>query len=257
MADFYPYSALPGESTASLTTERWALWYGATWYLLKGVVIDSGASDAGNSPTTELRHGLLMGALTSSGNYQHYQPNQTNGTQQVAGFLWEARKVIDTDGNAVSRVGQIVVCGPVQGSQLLLLDEQARAQMAAKFIFDDRLCYTPAEFFQTVAKTANYTVVAGTDSGTHFTTTGNAGAIVFTLPAVAKGNRFRFTNTVGQNMQVAGPAGTLVTFNNAAATSVTFSTAGQLIGATVDIVADETGAKWIVMPRGSNTMTVA
>ena len=82
--------------------------------------------------------------------------------------------------------------------------------MQGRFIFDDRLTYTPAPFFQTVPKTANYTVVAGADNGTHFTTTGNAGAITFTLPAVAKGNRFRFTNTVGQAMTITAPANTLV-----------------------------------------------
>lgn len=263
MADQFGYSAMPGAGVASLTTERNAILGPITWYLLKGVVVNGAASsDAGNTPTTELRHGLLMGLRTSDGFAANYGPNATDGTQLVAGFLWEPRTTIDTDGNTVNRPAQIVIAGYVQASQLLLLDEQARGQMQGRFIFDDRVAYTPPEFFQTVAKTANYNVVASSqgvqgDSGTHFTTTGNAAAIVFTLPAVAKGNRFRFTNTVGQNMTVTGPANTLVTFNNAAATNVAFTTAGNLIGATVDVVADETGAKWIVMPRGANTMTVS
>lgn len=258
MADLYPYSALPGMSTDSVTTERWALWYGATWYLLKGVQIDSGAVDAGNTPTTELRHGLLMGLVTANGRATHYQPNAVDGSQLVAGVLWEARKMIDTDGIAVSRIGQIVVSGPLRTTQLLLLDENARAQMVNRFIFDDRLHHTPAEFYQTIPKATSYTVVAGTDSGTHFTTRGAAGAVTFTLPAVAKGNRFRFTNEVDQNMTVTGPASTLVTFNNAAATSVAVSTASQKIGATFDIVANDNGTKWIVLTRvQGHTVTVA
>lgn len=260
MADFYPYSALPGMSTDSVTVERWPLWYGATWYLLKGVQIDSAAVDATNTPVTELRPGLLMGIVTATGRATHYQPNAVDGSQCVAGILYQSRKMIDTDGIAVTRIGQLIVTGPARSAMLLLLDEQARAQMAGRFIFDDRLCYTGSDFFQTIPKTANYTVVSGTDSGTHFTTRGAGGAVTFTLPAVAlaKGNRFLFTNEVDQNMTIAAPAGTLVTFNNAAATSVSVSTAGQKIGATFEVIGNDNSSKWIAIPHiQGHTVTVA
>lgn len=258
MADIYGYSAMPGPTAASVTTERNALLGPITTYLLKGIVIKGSATvDATNTPTTELRHGLLLGARNADGYHAHYNPVATDGTQLCQGFLFEARRTIDSDGLTVDRPAQMVIAGYVDSTFLLLLDEQARRQMNPRFLFDDRLVGPVGGYSQTLAKTAAYTVVTATDNNTHFTTTGNAGAITFTLPAVTKGARFRFTNTAGQNMTVTGPAGTLVTFNNAAATSVTFSTAGQLIGGTIEIVANDDGTKWIVVPHGSNTLTVA
>lgn len=260
MADLFAGTDLPGPGAVSITNERSALLGPITWYLLKGIVINgTAASDAGNTPTTELRHGLLMGQRTSDGFYANYNPQGTDGTQNVHGFLWEARTTIDTDGLTVNRTAQLVVAAYVRASQLILLDEQARRQMQGRFIFDDRLPGVIGGFRQTLAKTANYAVVAGADNDTIFTTTGNAGAITFTLPAAAVGNRFRFVNTVGQNMTVTAAAGKLITFNNAAATSVTFSTAGNLIGGAVEIVCDDTGTKWIAhdISAGENTITVA
>jgi len=105
------------------------------------------------------------------------------------------------------------------------------------------------------AKTADYTLTAA-DVGGLFTTTGATGTVTFTLPAVATstGYWYDFMNTVGQTMTVTAPANKLVAFNNATATSITFSTASELIGSGVRVVCD--GAKWIAMPiLGSETAT--
>lgn len=258
MADLFGYSAMPGPGPVTITNERSAILGPITWYLLKGGVINgSAASDAGNTPTTELRHGLLMGQRSSDGMLANYSGNATDGSGVVAGFLWEPRTTIDNDGLTVNRPCQIVIAAYARASQLVGLDEQARRQMQGRFTLDDRQSGPIGGYLQTVAKTANYTVVNGQDNDTHFTTTGAAGEVDFTLSAPAKGNRFRFSNTVGQTMKVIAPAGKLVTFNNNAATSITFSTAGNLIGASVEIVADDTGSKWIALPYGANTMTVA
>lgn len=89
------------------------------------------------------------------------------------------------------------------------------------------------------AKTADYTVTAA-DSGKVFTTLGAAGAVNFTLPAVADGAgcEWRFMAAVAQNMVITAPADKLVTFNDAAATSLTFSQSGEIIGTGVTIVGD-------------------
>jgi hypothetical protein len=100
-----------------------------------------------------------------------------------------------------------------------------------------------------VAKTANYQIVVGTDaSGTCFTTRGAAGAVTFTLPAVSAalaGYTYEFVGVANQNIGVAAAAGTVVTFNNAAATSVTASTAGGKIGAHFRAICD--GTSWHVI----------
>jgi hypothetical protein len=100
--------------------------------------------------------------------------------------------------------------------------------------------------------------VLPSECGEIFTTRGAGAAVTFTLPAVANvwvGWNAKFVNVAGQNMIVAGPAGTLVTFNNAAATSVAFQTAGNLIGGSFEIIFD--GTSYLVRPSGANTVTVA
>ena len=106
-----------------------------------------------------------------------------------------------------------------------------------------------------VAKTANYTCLVE-ESGTHFTTTGATGAVTFTLPAETNlGVEYVFSNTVDQNMTVTAASGKMVALNNAAATSVAFSTTSQKIGGSVKVVCD--GTKWIAQPYGAGTVTVA
>lgn len=258
MSDFFGYSAPAGVTDADVTNERWALWAGATWYLLKGVRIDSGASDAGNSPTNELRHGLLMGIVSSnSSKATNYAPNATNGSEIVSGFLWEPRNMKDTSGNAVDRDGQLCVMGPVKNGQLLLLDSQARAQMYGRFLFDDDLSGNSMGWKRTVAKTASYSVLVS-DNNTIFTNTGAAGAVTFTLPAAAKGLRYRFFGTANQNLLVTGAAANLlVAANNATATTVALQTANLKIGSGFEVVADDTGLLWLVMPIGAGTVTVS
>jgi hypothetical protein len=92
-------------------------------------------------------------------------------------------------------------------------------------------------------KTASYSVTAA-DSGTWFNNKGASGTVVFTLPAVATsaGCHYRFTGAVAnQIITVTAPAGTLVTYGNAAATSVSSATAGQA-GHGFEVICD--GAFW-------------
>lgn len=98
------------------------------------------------------------------------------------------------------------------------------------------------------AKTADYQIVTVTDpSGTLFTNRGAVGAVTFTLPAVAqglKGTFYEFRGLANQTFTVAAAAGTVATFNNAAATSVACSTGGQKIGACIRAFCD--GTSWFV-----------
>lgn len=56
-------------------------------------------------------------------------------------------------------------------------------------------------------KTANYTVVAGTDNGKTFTTEGASGAVTFALPAATIGQWYRFTVMAAQELRL-DPNGT-------------------------------------------------
>jgi hypothetical protein len=229
--------------------------------VITGAVIDGSTRDAGNTPTTALRAGLLLGVIISSGKLRDFGDANTDGSDVAAAVLLESVRITDFDANNVDKFWGVLVGGPVQASRIYGLTEQARVQMSDRFIFDDRgFNQMVGGWNRTTAKTANYTVVNGTDNNTIFTTTGAAGEVDFTLPAtIMKGQRWRFVNTVGQTMKIIAPAGKLVCFNNAAATSITFSTAGSLIGASVEIIVDDTGAKYIAQSftETANAETIA
>lgn len=97
--------------------------------------------------------------------------------------------------------------------------------------------------WRTATKTADYTCLVE-DNGTWFNTKGASGTVIFTLPAVATSANvhYRFTCAAGQILKVAAPAGTMVTYNNAAATSVATGTVN--IGHGFEAICD--GAFWYV-----------
>ncbi|HQO98449.1 MAG TPA: hypothetical protein PLF72_11930 [Anaerolineaceae bacterium] len=110
-----------------------------------------------------------------------------------------------------------------------------------------------AATLNTVSKAASYTVLV-TDSGTVFDTTGATGAVTFTLPTVtdADGCFYMFVNTVNQNMVItSSPADKMVYDNDAAADSLTASTASHKIGAAIIVVSD--GANWLAWCAGNGS----
>jgi hypothetical protein len=113
------------------------------------------------------------------------------------------------------------------------------------------------DFLNVEAKTSSYTVVMPADSGKLLTTTGASGAVTFTLPTPAasiKGAHIYLFNTVDQNMVVGCATNDkIVTLNDAAADSVTFSTSSEKIGAAVHAVCD--GSLWLVMDKSENSIT--
>ena len=108
-----------------------------------------------------------------------------------------------------------------------------------------------------MSKATSYTVVAA-DNGKLFDTTGAAGAITFTLPALARGLAFGFFNVVDQNMIVVR-AGTdvIIADGNAAATTLTYSTGSHKIGSFSLVYANADGTKWLHENRGATLCTVS
>lgn len=106
-------------------------------------------------------------------------------------------------------------------------------------------------------KAANYTVKAS-ESGTLFVATA---AVTFTLPAIADvwdGWNAKFYQVADANLVVAAPADKMVAPADAAATSVTFSTTDEKIGATCTITYVATTAKYLLELHGDkHTATIA
>ena len=83
--------------------------------------------------------------------------------------------------------------------------------------------------------------------------------MTFTLPTKANGLAFRFAQTANENLVIAARP-TSSHKNNAAASSVTFSTANEKIGSHVLVECIYTAAatlRWLVTNLGGTTPTVA
>lgn len=222
--------------------------------LVAGVQLYSGAVDSGNTPTTTLRRGLVLAQIAASSLYTHYDPTATDGSQYPVGILFQTVNMYDPRAGAVrAKSGLMMYGGQVKTGNLYGFDEYARVALGSRFIWDD--LRFPSTEWKLATKAADYTVLS-TDNGTHFFATAAAN---FTLPAIASGRgyRFRFTMQADANLTVTAPSGKLITYNNATATSVAFSTSSQKIGASVEVVMNHDASKYVALPYGANTMTVA
>lgn len=252
------YGMVPGLTTSRETYEaefRWGSQYQGVF--AQGLI--SGATrDSGNSPTYELRPGLLLGQITSTGLYTNYSATATDGSEVACGILLEGIRVQDFEGNNKNVLYAILVGGPVRASKVLNLDLHARQQMD-KFIFDDLPTsgggivgnhWFPWKRF--INKTANYTIVAA-DNFTMFDNAGAGGTVVLTLPAIAAGYMFGLRCEAAQVLRFTSNEGSNVIGTTATQTSVSVTA----IGGVIWIYSNAAGTKWIVEQHGTQSITAA
>lgn len=140
----------PGVGTLDQTFEAEILWGGDNSKgiaLYKSAVIDGATRSAGNTPTTVLQPGLLLGKVTATGKLKQWDDGAGDGTETIAGILIEQLKMTDGDGNNADRVLRVLVWGAIKVGSLLVkgvafdghADEAAgRTELNAKnFMLDD------------------------------------------------------------------------------------------------------------------------
>jgi hypothetical protein len=261
--------ATPGFGAAAYTTEREILWGRDDQHLpllFRNSIISGAARDAGNTPTTLLRRGLILGRVTATKELEEWDSDAADGTENIVSVLNCELRATDFDANNTDRAFSTLLRGPVIAANILIkgvslvghADEfLARRQMHAMgFVFDDDPQGVLAgACFRLAHKTASYTVL-DSDNGTLFTNKGASGAVTFTLPATAKkGLEYTFFAVANQNLVVAsGTADKMVVFNDAAADSIAFQTASEIIGGAVRVVGD--GDLWYAFVNlGAETQT--
>lgn len=261
MTDISTYGGLPGIGSLRQTAEK-VVWWGRQERLLDIAerMVDSTAVDAGNTPTTELRAGLLLGIKTSDNNLYQWDGDATDGTEVIAGVLLRDISMLDADGVVEDKYAHVLLAGPLKARDLLIqgtlftshADEHlARRQLTAggRFLLDDE--YTSgAGFLGAPLKTktvAGDTTVTAADNGTLFiATTADAD---FTLPTLEAGLVFEFLRASDHEMAVISAEGdNIIVGNDLSADSVTFTTAGQQIGAMVRVRSVYVGTtlKWLM-----------
>ena len=248
------YGMVPGLTTSRETYENEFRWGSQYQGVFRNGLIDGATRDTGNSPTYELRSGLLLGEVTATGKYKQYSPTATDGSDVASAVLIESIRMQDFNGTDVDKFYAVLVGGPVQTSRLLNLDSHAKQQMD-KFMFDDignvqGHHWYPWKKFRT--KTADYSIVAA-DNFTMFDNTGAAGTVILTLPAIAAGyffglrcsaaQVFRFTSNEGGNL-----IGTSLTNTSVSVTAV---------GGVIYIYSNQAGTAWIAEQHGTQAITVA
>lgn len=114
------------------------------------------------------------------------------------------------------------------------------------------------QFKKSVAKTASY-AVKPTDHNYRFSNFGAAGAVTFTLPAIADvfdGWSAEFVVLANQTVTVTAPSGKLIAGNNTGATSIAFSSTSEKVGNTIGIYYDGSAAKYVAqLNLGTETHT--
>ena len=253
--------ASPGVRAASYTTTREIFWGGdaSRMKVIRGQAqFSSSLVDAGSTPTSVIRPGLLLGALTSDNKLVQWDPTATDGSQWLRGVNED--ELVMTEGysaTAAERAGRMVLQGPLRAVALLVLGtaltSSAHQYLARRLLArqgcvldDDPQNYLAGTNKRTILKTATGSITAA-ENGADFHVVGS-GAVTLTLPTLVTGLAYRFINGADQNLTVASVAGDdIVTVNDLSADSITFSTASNKIGATVDIWSDYVNGtlKWL------------
>ncbi len=219
--------------------------------------IYSGALDSGNTPTTTLRMGLVLGRITSgsnAGQWTNYSATATDGSQVAQGILPYGLRMTDVlTGVAQQRFYPIMVSGGLKAANLIGLDNLAREDLRYRFVFDDDLAgrgWYPFKGFSTQA--ANYQILA-TDNQTRFDNTGAVGTVVLTLPAIANGYVFWAYATVAQVLRFTSTEGSNIVGNGSLTNS---SVSVTSIGQGIMIWSNPAATKWEVATFCSTTPTL-
>lgn len=247
------YGIVPGLTTSRETYEAEFRWGSEFQGVFANGLISGSAIDSGNTPTFELRPGLLLGQQIATGKYAQYNPAATDGTEVAGAVLIEGLRMLDFSNLAVDRFYAVLVGGPVQAAKLIGLDNMARTQMA-KFIFDDIFNlpgngWFPWKRFQT--KIANYTIVS-TDNLSHFDNLGAAGEVDITLPPIANGLYYGFHALAAQTFKLISNEGGNLVGTTASQTSVSVAN----IGGGFEVYSNPAATKWIVTNLSSSTQTL-
>jgi len=234
--------------------------------------ISSAAIDATMSPTNVLRSGLLLGKITASGLLKEWDPDGSDGSEVLHSVNEFEQRMVDYLGTAQNRFTGVIVQAPLRAKELRIqgvslvgaTDEYlARRQLHAMGcrLDDDPQGFLAGATPRRSVKITNYTVV-GDDNGTLFVA--KTADATFTLPAIKAGLTFEFMRLDDFELVVASAEGdNMIVGNDASADSITFTTAGQQIGARIKVTGEYVDGtlKWVVelpyTPFGTGLATLA
>lgn len=208
-------------------------------YHIKGH-IKSTATDAGNTNfTTTLRGGLAIAKKDSDGLNYPYVSSANDGTQGIVALLEKRLPMTDRDGILEDKMPRMLVGGIIRSlSDVINVDKAAMAVLLRTgFCISQKEPHGSAFLLQPRRRdffAADYVVVDG-DHGKLLVATA---AVNFTLPSLATvgaGFEVQLFQTANANLVVTAAADTIIydDTTNGKATTLTFGTASQKMGASV------------------------
>ncbi len=258
MATFSGGHGEPGVGTLEATTEVEPIWAAH----LQNVITQGGnysdtIRDTGQTPTTDIRAGMLLGALSADNKLTEWDPAATDGSQFLEGMLPVSIQAISLSGTAAPRVVSRIVQAQIKADWVLILGvalqtsiwefTARRALSQAGWILDDdpqgRLAGN-GNIVQDVAGTTHTPTEA--ENGQKFFYY-NAASVTVTLPAIKAGLIYDFVRAADEEFIVASAeGGNVIVGDSLTADSITFTTANEHVGAWVKAEAVYTNAvlKW-------------
>lgn len=218
------------------------------------VKLKSSIVDAGNTPTTTIRGGNVIGLRDSDGLGYVYDADATNGDQKVIGVLPKHLSMLDRDGTAEDKFTKLMTAGILKNFGDLVGEDKHVAAVLARIGFrfaqlDPHGSCFGLHFKARYFKATDYTLVDG-DHGCWFIATA---ACNFTLPSLATvgpGYQVLLYNGAAATMVITGAANTIVSGDagGALSTTLTWSTANAQMGGqalmTSDYAADGGSLVW-------------
>ena len=202
--------------TSDTTLAEWMGWWGREE--LHGLVankrISCASRDAGNTTTTLLRGGLVLGEITATKLLKEWNPAGTDGSQIPTCILTRDLYTQELGADAASFVARIQQYGNLKASEVLLPGEAAyglagkdneflfRNAVARQFLFDDGINPLNQRQVTAIVDTTFTTAF-------HNAYINNLGAVAsrtFTFPAPKPGLTFYVQNLAGQQITIQGSA---------------------------------------------------
>lgn len=253
----------PGVGSERTVSESELLW-GADQVrsacLWKSAVISGAIRDAGNTPTTVIRAGLIVGKLTSGGEYEEWDADASDGSQDIAGIIDTEMRAQDYDATNQDRVFRLLVGrAPIKATKMLIqgsalighADEYlARRQLHdAGFVFDDDPFSYKAGAGKRVAQVTGTTDALTADENGTTLFYNNAASVTVTLPAIQPGLEYTLIRNGDEEFIVASAEGdNIIGINDLSVDSITFTTATEHLGAAVRVRSLYMGTtlKWLL-----------
>ena len=238
---------VPGTGTLAETIEREIMWGGDR---SKGMVLEMSANysadilDAGNTITTDIRAGLIVGKLTTGGELEEWDPDATDGTQDIFGVNPIDFRTLDLNATAVDRVLPVIVRAPFKAASLLIAGS-ALVGHASEFVArqalvgggsildDDPQGYLGGASWRRKILLGASTTLTSADNYTEFFV--HSADVDFILPAVQNGLKFRFFMGEDFELEISSATSVFITGHDQTGDGVTWTTDGSQIGCHVEV----------------------